>query len=36
MELIQYPQEKNDNKIRDEIIALEQTAWPQEGEGQLW
>lgn len=32
MELIQYPQEKNDKKIRDEIIALEQTVWPQEGE----
>lgn len=36
MELIQYPQEKNDNKIRDEIITLEQTAWPREGEAAFY
>ena len=29
MELIQYPQENNDKKIVDKIIALENTAWPQ-------
>ncbi len=29
MELIQYPQEYNDPKIAEEILALENTAWPQ-------
>ena len=32
MELIQYPQGNCDKKIADKIAALENTAWPQEGE----
>ena len=36
MELIQYPQENNDKKIVDKIIALENTAWPQDKENNIF
>lgn len=36
MELIQYPQEKNDKKIIDKIIALENTVWPQDEEDKIF
>ena len=36
MELIQYPQEYNDPKIAEEILALENTAWPQTPEDSVF
>ena len=36
MKLIQYPQENNDKKIVDKIIALENTAWPQDKENNIF
>ena len=36
MELIQYIQENNDKKIVDKIIALENTAWPQDKENNIF
>ena len=32
MTLIQYPQGQNDPEIVRQIVALESTAWPQDGE----
>lgn len=36
MELIQYPQENSDREMMEEIIALENTAWPSGGEAQAF
>ena len=36
MKLIQYPQENCDIKIAEKIIALENTAWPQESENKIF
>lgn len=36
MELIQYPQKNNATKIADEIISLENTAWPQDTEDTIF